>query len=214
MTQSHFTYKELLSFGWDKTKQHFPFLLTIIVAAFVAGIIAGTIPVFGDIVAGLVTIAMISVFLKIIGGHVPRYDDLMVPFETYHTTLHYFLALILYILAVICGLVLLILPGIYLAIRLQFFSYVTVEDKHVGPIQALKRSWGMTHGKFWKLFGWSIVVFFVNLAGLLLLGLGLLFTVPITALAYTELYKKLAAHTTHHVAPEHHTEHHDPTNLA
>lgn len=207
MTHNHFTYKELLSFGWEKTKEHFPFLLSLLVGAFLVAVLTGGIPLVGDIMAGLVTIAMISVLFVIVSGHKPHYKDLTVPFSTYKVTLHYFLAMILYLLAVLAGLVLLILPGIYVAIRLQFFSYLAVEHENMGPVDILKKSWALTRGKFWKLFGWSILLFLINFAGLLLFGLGLIFTIPITAITYTQLYKKLVGH-----APE--VEHHEVRHAA
>jgi uncharacterized membrane protein len=199
MTHNHpFAYRELLTFGWEKTKAHFPFLLSLVVGAFVIGLITGGVPIVGDIIAGLVTIAMISILLMIVDGHTPQYRDLLKPFQTYYVTLHYFIALILYVLAVIAGLILLILPGIYVAVRLQFFSYLVVDHGHMKGIDALKKSWEMTQGKFWKLFGWSIVLFFINLLGLLALGVGLLFTIPVTAVAYTKLYRTLASPAAHH----------------
>lgn len=210
MTHNDYTYKELLQFGWEKTKEHFGFLISVLIGTFFIGFIVGWIPVLGDIVSGLITIAVLSALFVIIHGHTPHYSDLMKPFKTYKVTLNYFIGLILYILAVLAGLILLILPGIYVSVRLQFFMYLVVEDENITAIDALKKSWAMTEGKFWNLFGFGLVFVGVNLLGLLALGVGLLFTIPATSIAYTELYRRLAQNHSHH----HHKEHHVHGHLA
>lgn len=49
------------------------------------------------------------------------------------------------------GLICLIIPGIILLIRSSLYLCFII-DKHVGPFQALKRSWYVTSGYFWKFF--------------------------------------------------------------
>lgn len=194
MKHNHFTYKELLSFGWLKTKEHFGYLISLVVGSFVIGLITGGIPLVGNIIAGLTTLAFLAALFVITSGKKPTYKDLLTPFVTYKVTLHYFLASILYVVIVFVGIILLVLPGLYAAVRLQFYPYLIVEHENLNAIDALKKSWEMTRGRFWKLVGFMFVIGVLNLLGLLALGLGLLFTIPVTAVAYTELYKKLSPH--------------------
>lgn len=59
---------------------------------------------------------------------------------------------VLYTLAVAVGLVLLIVPGIWLAVRLYLGAQVAVVDK-LGPVDALRRSFELTRDRWWQTFG-------------------------------------------------------------
>lgn len=192
MTQKDINYKELLTFGWDNTKKHFWFLFISAVVYLAITIAVSDVRFFRDFISGLLSVAFIALSLVIARGKVPHYKDALAPFKTYKVFWHYFLSSCLYILAFIAGLILLILPGVYIATRLQFFVYSIVENENLGPIEALKKSMKMTEGLFWKLFWFGCIVILVNIAGALLLGVGLFFTVPVTGIAYAELYRKLS----------------------
>jgi uncharacterized membrane protein len=75
----------------------------------------------------------------------------------------------------ICGIgfVLLAVPGIIFACRLSFVPYL-VMDKGLDPVAAIEKSWFMTRGHGWRIFGMyllSIVMFFIGLVLLLVPGL-------------------------------------------
>lgn len=194
MKHNAFTYGELFSFGWEKTKSHGWFLFCVGLLYVVITGAATPIPVANAIVSLFLMIAVVSMTLRIADGHVPSFGDLLKPFKTYKVAWHAFLATLLVMLAVIGGLVLLILPGIYLATRLKFYIYSIVEDENLTATGSLKRSMEMTKGIFWKLFGLNILLALFNLGGALLLGVGLLVTIPISAIAYAHLYRKISSH--------------------
>ena len=98
---------------------------------------------------------------------------------------------ILYPLTVLLGLILLIIPGIIWIVRFSFSPLILVDTK-MGPIASMKESWAITRGNFWKLVLFWIVVALVNFAGFLLLGVGLLVTVPLTTLASIYIYRELS----------------------
>ena len=56
---------------------------------------------------------------------------------------------------VLVGLVLLILPGIYLCFRLLLCEVIVVAENTWG-IECLKRSMELTKGKFWRVFLWAL----------------------------------------------------------
>jgi uncharacterized membrane protein len=102
----------------------------------------------------------------------------------------YLIASIVVAVIVMVGFILLIIPGIYLALRLQFFGWAIV-DKDLGPFAAIQESWEMTQGSAWNLFLLWWLLLFVNVAGMLALGIGLLVTSPLTLVAMAYVYRKL-----------------------
>lgn len=102
-------------------------------------------------------------------------------------------------LTVIAGLILLVVPGIILALGLVFSSYLIV-DKNKGPVEAMKESWRITKGHKWELFLFVLAIAGLNVIGFFLLLVGLLVTIPVTMLALVHAYRKLE-HAASEVAP-------------
>lgn len=62
-----------------------------------------------------------------------------------------FIASLAYVVVIVIGLILLIVPGIYFSIKYMFYSYFIVDQK-MGPFAALKASADLTRGKILKFF--------------------------------------------------------------
>jgi hypothetical protein len=70
------------------------------------------------------------------------------------------LGLILYILILIPGFLLLIIPGIFLATQLSFVLYaIAIED--YSAIDGFKRSWELVKGRWWMVFWSSLLVLLI-----------------------------------------------------
>jgi uncharacterized membrane protein len=69
---------------------------------------------------------------------------------------------------------------------------VIVQDPDVGVIDALKRSSAIAKGHWGTLFLLGLALIGLNIVGFLLCCVGLLFTVPITAVAHAYAYRTLA----------------------
>lgn len=75
--------------------------------------------------------------------------------------------------------------------RFGFANFMAV-DRDQPAVEALKSSWEAT-GRVWlKLILLSIVVGIVAMSGLILLGVGVFFTVPLSALMFVSAYRQIA----------------------
>ena len=85
---------------------------------------------------------------------------------------------------VVFGICLFIIPGIYLALRLQFFTAFIVEED-TGIIESLKRSWGNNprtgHAVIYAYAGHDRNFFIL---GLILLGIGIFVAMPLIYMMY------------------------------
>ncbi len=134
-------------------------------------------------------LGMIRMFLDIFHGRKPTIGVL---FSQAGLLLYFLGAVILYILMLLGGLVLFVIPGLFLAIKFYFFS-IFIVDKELGPIESLKASWNLTKGHWWNVFGLMFLLVFFNLAGALALGLGLLVTVPVSWMAMICAYQFMSS---------------------
>ncbi len=192
---------EALSYGWEKFKVHFLFLWTILGATYGIFLVfdllqkgAGKETLLGSllglvaiVVGFIVKLGLIRMYLDLAEG---TKDKVAVLFSQYQLIWKYFGSSILYGLMVVFGLILFIIPGIYFALKYQFYSYLIV-DKNLGVTEALKKSARMTDGIKWKLFGFSLVLCGLNFLGLIALVFGLLVTVPMSIMAYVYVYRTL-----------------------
>jgi len=82
------------------------------------------------------------------------------------------LANLLVFALVVLGIIALIIPGIIIACRLAFVSYI-VMDKKLDPIESVELSWKLTRGHGWTIFLMGFVSFFIIILGLCLLIVGI-----------------------------------------
>jgi len=125
--------------------------------------------------------------LAFVDGRIPEFEDL---FNRAPLLFHYVAATILFTLMVVVGLVFLIVPGIYLAIRFGYYGYFIV-DEEVGPIEAFKKSSDLTEGVRMDLFLLFALLIGLNIVGALVLLVGLLVTVPLSQLICAYVFRHL-----------------------
>ncbi len=97
---------------------------------------------------------------------------------------------LLYFFMVMLGTLLFVFPGIYIAMRYYFFSYVLL-DQNKSFLSAFQKSALMTRGIKWELFLFWFLTQALSFLGLLILGVGALVTFPLTHLAIVFTYRTL-----------------------
>lgn len=73
---------------------------------------------------------------------------------------------------IIFGLLFLVVPGIYLSVRLRLVTAAVMLDD-CGPIEALGRSFDLTEGHTWTVFGVALLLSVVSLATTVAVGLAI-----------------------------------------
>jgi hypothetical protein len=192
----HFTFSELFSFGLAKTRQHAWF---IVLTFIIIGILINAVrlsPFMHLIVTTLIGLSVASVSLLMSRDHHFTFADLYNPLLSPKRVLKYVALTFIYCVSVAIGLILLIIPGIYVAIRFKFFTYLVLEHENASIEELIKMTYRLTKNNFWSIFGFIVLAIIFNLLGLLCLVIGLFVTVPITVLASAHMYNKLKEHAT------------------
>jgi len=191
---NRFTIGEALSYGWKKLQENLRPLVSAALAILAVNLIfwllgrGFLVSLIGWFVSLLITLGLIRIALKIVDGEPVETADL---FQRADLALPYFVASVIVGVVVGIGLVLLVVPGIYLAVTFGFFGYNIVDKEH-GIIESIEQSAAITRAQKWDLFAFGVVLFFFNLAGAIALGVGLLITVPVSMLALAYVYRKIS----------------------
>jgi uncharacterized membrane protein len=90
------------------------------------------------------------------------------------------------------GLILLIVPGVILALTFGYASYLVV-DRDSGLREALRSSSRITSGARWKLFCLGLASVGILLVGALCLVIGLIVAFPVVQMASVYAYRRLLA---------------------
>ncbi len=91
---------------------------------------------------------------------------------------------------IVLGVFALIIPGVYLGVG-YIFSMLFGLFGGFDFWTSMEYSRRLVHTNWWKFFGFILVLFLVNIAGILALGVGLLVTVPLTYLSIYVLFEEL-----------------------
>lgn len=110
-------------------------------------------------------------------------------------------AYIIFFVAMVIGLLLLIVPGIYIAMRYGQFFYAMI-DKDMSIIESFKYSSSITTNNRMNLFLLTLLYMLVALAGFLALCVGIFFAIPVIYLSGIVAYRWLQYG--HRAAQDHH----------
>ena len=184
-----FSIKDAIKYGWNKSKEHMELVLfsTFLVLA-VASLKFSVLWFIGIIFLIILKIGYTKLFLRMYDGENPKLAEI---FQEYKTFWRYLGASILFPIVVLLGLILIIIPGFIWAVRFSFSTLIVIDTK-TGPIASMKESYAITKGNFWHLFLFWIAIIGINLLGAILLGIGLLVSIPVSTFAIIYVYRALS----------------------
>jgi uncharacterized membrane protein len=183
---------DYLKAGWNLFQQYPWGFVGFFLVYVVIELLLNAIPLLGWLAsAALAPALLIGNFLvsaKLLQHQTPEFQDFFLGF-------HFFLPLLVVALLttvfITLGLVLLILPGVYLAVGYLFAADLVV-DRRLDFWQAMELSRRKVHLSWFAFLALLLVLLLINLGGALLLGLGLLVTVPFTfctlAVTYADVF--------------------------
>lgn len=200
--------EQALRFGWEQGRKNLRTLLWPLGAGFLIWMfqnalsaneghhgnpIGAASSAFGQLILQIASVYLTMVWVRIslrIRDGLPL--NLREAALAWPRFLEFLLTYVLYALIVAGGLILLIVPGVIWAAQFAFGIYAVV-DKPLDPIAALRRSSSLTRGVKGQVLLFGLALFGINLVGALAFGLGLIITIPLTALASAHAYRQLEA---------------------
>lgn len=182
---------EIIGESWELLKKNLGMFIIISILALVISGIIGMIPIVG-ILAGLILGPAFSAgFMECAKlsdeGKTISVSDFFKGFNFLGDVIGPYILSIIFILL---GTMLLIIPGIYLAVCYIIVIPYFMFAKQKGIMDDLENVRKVMSKRWFTFFGLIIVLALINLLGVLILGIGLLITYPLTMIAYYVIFKR------------------------
>ena len=182
-----FTLSNAFTLAWNKTKSQFwilsglligyyflIFLLNSFSFLFFAKQSTSNGPLISNFIylllSGIFSLGYLKIVFQVLDQEEPLFSMF---FQNASKIITYIIASFFLAIIVIAGMCLFVLPGLYLAIRLQFFLEFIV-DENAGAIESLRKSWEITKDQAFPLA-------LLNIAMLLTLSLGIILLIRVSS---------------------------------
>jgi uncharacterized membrane protein len=177
--------------GWGLFKQYHTGFVGFGLLILAIQVVLNTIPYLGAAVLVLVNTPLLMgnfiVSAKLLQGQTPEFRDFFLGFQY---TLPLVLLSLVAAIFVGIGMALLVIPGVYLAVSYLFAAYLVV-DRRLDFWAAMELSRTSIGPQWFRYFGLALLLALLNVAGLLLLGLGLAVSIPVSVCVMTVAYADL-----------------------
>ncbi len=193
----NFSATNIIGQAWDLWKRHIVFTWMILGITLAIHIVFTILDPKGEsflvaILSSLVSLffglGTIALFLKLVRtDQEGEIKEIVGQVDIYMQAV---IATIVFALMLFVGFILLIIPGIYVAVRFMFLSYVLVDQK-LGWKESLREASRLSEGNRLNLFGFMVLLALMNMLGALALVIGLLVTAPLSYIAMTMAYEYL-----------------------
>ncbi len=174
--------------GWDLFKSDLTGFLSFGLLFFLINMGLSFVPIIGNIATMVITPALAMGFFIVAAKKLKQEST---RFEDFFKGFNYFVPLALVGLVssalITIGLVLLVLPGIYLAVA-YLFAYMLVVDRRLSFWDAMETSRKIANKNWFTLFGFFLALLVLNIVGATVFMVGLAVTTAITFCIMTVAY--------------------------
>ena len=200
MRSPNISFRQSIHWAWTQFKDNPTFYIGTVLTFFASWVILELIVIAGQKLGAIFNLAVHITFLivfsglqlgftkicmDIYAGNNPPYMEL---FNSINQGAKFLIAQLIYLLMFLVGLLLLIVPGLYLAEKFAFFRFDMVE-KDSSILDSFRASATLTNHSTGKIAFYIFLLLLLNIFGAMFMGLGLLITVPVSALTMTSLYQ-------------------------
>jgi uncharacterized membrane protein len=172
-----------ISEGYELFKRNVGGFILFILVFFAISVVLAFIPILGSIASVVISPALTAGFYmaakKVKNGETVEFGQF---FDGFKLGAPIFLVGLISQLLVFVGCLLLLIPGIYLGVAYTFAAlFVTFHKMDFWP--AMEASRRVISKNWFNVFGFVLVLGLINMGGAIVLGIGLLVTIPISMCA-------------------------------
>lgn len=168
-------------------------VIAVIVTAITEFVFSGSVSliIIGQILQGLVTYPLTAGLTMIAVRHSAGLPcNATMIFDYYPKTIPIFLTYLLMTILIAVGMLLLIIPGIYLAVAYSF-AVILLVDKNMRIWDALETSRQAITQCWFRTFAFFIVMLVIIVVSMIPLGIGLIWSIPFASLGMAVIYRSV-----------------------
>lgn len=177
--------------GWEMFKEHIGEFIGFTLIVFAASLVSSKMGAFGSLLFSAVAAPLYAGYsiaaFNLLSGKPFQFSDF---FKGFNYFLPLFLAGLASGILVAVGMALLLLPGIYLAVGYMLTTFLVI-DHRMEFWQAMETSRKIVTNNWFGFFVFALLLFLVNVLGVIALGVGVLVTIPVTSCAVAIAYKEI-----------------------
>lgn len=178
---SELSYGQLFDKSWATIRQNLALSAGLTLVYFLAAVALSMIPFLGGFLTTLIVPGYMYSLIQIRDNKSIEYKDFFWCVQDFNRLLHWLVANTIKTIAIIVGFILLIVPGIYLAIALALSEPYFIFRKQDG-IDSLKGSVHLVDQNWWFMCGLLLFIGILNIVGVLCFLIGVLVTIPTSTL--------------------------------
>lgn len=181
------TFSYLLDKSWKALNKNLGKGIQITLVFIALSFICSAIPVIGSIVSLLLSPGYLICLNRLRVGEKVDLDQLLWGFSDFQLSLKFLIFRLVSGFIILLGLILLLIPGIYLIIALTF-SEAQFTLVNQNAFDCMEKSMALVKNRWWyihNLFFWATLL---NIAGLLAFGIGVLITLPLSSIIFLEAF--------------------------
>lgn len=181
---------QLFDRSWAAIKNMLPLTAGLSLVMFVALGATEKMPMLGWFLQGFLSTGYIACMLRVRRGENFEFADFLWAFQNFNRVLNVLLLMVLTWFAIVAGCILLVVPGVWIGVALSLGTVLQVQGDR-DAIEALKTSYALVKGNWWRVFGVLAFVVGLNILGALCFVIGLLISFPLSCLIMIELTEDL-----------------------
>jgi uncharacterized membrane protein len=181
---------ELMSEAKQSLQGNWVIAIGVMLVYLIVAAASGFIPLGSLVLGGPLALGYIIFNKKIACGEEPKIENLFDGFKNFLPALATYLLAAVFICL---WLLLLIIPGLIMALAYSQAMYILSDEPEIGAYDAIKKSRAMMDGYKMKLFGMMLLFMLLSLLCLLTLGIGYLFLIPFVQVTMVKFYQDVKA---------------------
>lgn len=181
---------QLFERGWNSVKEQIALVMGLSLVMLLGLMATGSLPLLGWALNAVIGVGYVACLMRLRRGEQFDFADFLWAFQNMNRLVHVLLAALLVMVAVIMGFILLVIPGVWIWVMLSLTTVVQVK-RDLDGVAAVKASYELVTGNWWRVFGMMFFILLLNFAGALCLMIGLLITMPLSYLIMIEMVDDL-----------------------